>query len=208
MANSTPPTQRRTHRRPPGPDEYVFNRREVAQFADVSLASVSKAIEHRAVSVKYGAKREVLLDAAGLMTIAVLNEAALPLPKDIKQRLGTWVRSDASRSDPSIKTFEVSPAVAIFVSANVRRLSEEAQRYAAARERWIEVNPDLKGGEPVLRGTRITAHGVAQRLDGGETLDELREDYPDLPVEAFETARIYARAHPRRGRPTPPWRRE
>lgn len=186
-----------------GARTFVFNRREVAQFADTSLASVSKAIEHRAVTVRYGAKREVLLDTAGLITIAVLSEAALPLPKEIKQRLGSWVRSGANS-----RTFEVSPALAIFLSADVEQLTEEAQRYADARDRWIEISSEVKGGEPVLRGTRITVHGVAQRIKDGDSVETLLEDYPDLPAEAFETARVYARAHPRRGRPTAPWRRE
>ena len=60
----------------------------------------------------------------------------------------------------------------------------------------------------MLRGTRITVHGVAQRIKDGDSVETLLEDYPDLPAEAFETARVYARAHPRRGRPTAPWRRE
>jgi hypothetical protein len=46
---------------------------------------------------------------------------------------------------------------------------------------------------------------VAQRIEHGDTVQTLTEDYPHIPAEAFQTAYTYAKAHPRRGRPTPPW---
>jgi len=45
---------------------------------------------------------------------------------------------------------------------------------------------------------------VAQRIDSGDTIATLTEDYPHIPAEAFQTAYTYARAHPRRGRPSRP----
>jgi len=58
----------------------------------------------------------------------------------------------------------------------------------------------------MISGTRIPVRAVAERLKGGETIDDLLEDYPKVPRKGFEAALIYARAHPRRGRPARPWR--
>ena len=45
-------------------------------------------------------------------------------------------------------------------------------------------------------------------MDGGEALDDVAEDNPDLAREALEAAVVYARTHPLRGRPGGrPWRR-
>ena len=81
-----------------------------------------------------------------------------------------------------------------------------AERYARLRDQWIEINPKIKGGEPVIRGTRIGVRGIAQRMDEGDTIEILTEDYPHVPAEAFQTAHTYGKAHPRRGRRTRPWR--
>jgi uncharacterized protein (DUF433 family) len=81
---------------------------------------------------------------------------------------------------------------------------QAAESYARLREQWIETNPDIKGGEPVIRGTRIGVRGGAQRMDDGDTIEILTEDYPHIPAEAFQTAYTYAKAHPRRGRSVRP----
>lgn len=46
---------------------------------------------------------------------------------------------------------------------------------------------------------------LAKQVEAGETLEVLREDYPNIPDEAFEFSVLWAKAHPRRGRPTPSW---
>jgi uncharacterized protein (DUF433 family) len=49
---------------------------------------------------------------------------------------------------------------------------------------------------------------VADRVADGDRVDVLKEDYPDIPKQAFETALIYAESHPARGRPRKPWRED
>jgi uncharacterized protein (DUF433 family) len=65
-----------------------------------------------------------------------------------------------------------------------------------ARDAWIESVPGIKGGAPVIKGTRITAHAVETRLSHGDSLDEIAAENPDLPREAFEAAVLFAKAHP------------
>jgi uncharacterized protein (DUF433 family) len=75
-----------------------------------------------------------------------------------------------------------------------------ARRYRRDRDRWIERNPHIKGGTPVIRGTRITVYSVLGRVEGGDTIDEIAEENYDVPRQAFEAAVVYARANPMRGR--------
>lgn len=58
-------------------------------------------------------------------------------------------------------------------------------------ENYIESNQDVLGGKPVIKGTRIDVDTVKARLAGGETMDDLITDYPDVPVAAFVQARDY-----------------
>jgi uncharacterized protein (DUF433 family) len=62
----------------------------------------------------------------------------------------------------------------------------------------------VKGGEPVIGGTRISVRGIAQRMDDGDTIEILVEDYPYVSAEAFQTAYAYAKARGPAGNPRVP----
>lgn len=51
-------------------------------------------------------------------------------------------------------------------------------------------DPDILGGEPIFRGTRVPFKVLTDYLEGGATLDELLEQYPsvarELAVAAIE----------------------
>ena len=49
---------------------------------------------------------------------------------------------------------------------------------------------------------------ILGRIDAGDSIDSLLQDYPYLDPEAVEAAALYARANPLRGRPSGKlWRR-
>lgn len=122
---------------------------------------------------------------------------SLAAKRDLARTLGNR-RPDRMAAEP----LEVAPAVTVDLSALVGPdLAERAARYSQARDDYIEINPDIMGGTPVLRGTRITVYSVLGRLDGGDSTDDILEDYPNLTREAIETAALYARTHPIVGRP-------
>ncbi len=52
----------------------------------------------------------------------------------------------------------------------------------------------------MISGTRLGVYGIAERMDRGDTIVTLLEDYHYVPPEAFETARTDAAAHPPLGR--------
>jgi uncharacterized protein (DUF433 family) len=71
----------------------------------------------------------------------------------------------------------------------------------------VEENPEIRGGEPVFRGTRIPVHMIVDFLAAGIPREELLEDYPVLTDESLEIATQYTQLYPRRGRPRQaPWR--
>lgn len=86
-------------------------------------------------------------------------------------------------------------------------LLRNAERYREARDLYITTEADILGGTPVIAGTRIAVYAVLGRLQDGDTVDDLIDDCPEIPREAFEAAALYAKAHHLRGRPSGrPWR--
>lgn len=57
---------------------------------------------------------------------------------------------------------------------------------------FVEVNPKVMMGKPVLRGTRITVENILERLGAGETVDDILEAYPQLSPEAIQGALAFA----------------
>src|SRR5882757_9719158 len=47
----------------------------------------------------------------------------------------------------------------------------------------ITVEPDKRGGQPCIRGLRITVYDVLSYLASGMTEEEIISDYPDLTHE-------------------------
>ena len=55
-------------------------------------------------------------------------------------------------------------------------------------------DPDILGGEPVFRGTRVPFKILIEYLEGGDTVDQFLEQYPsvsrELAIAAIEEARL------------------
>lgn len=45
---------------------------------------------------------------------------------------------------------------------------------------WIEVNPAVCSGKPVIRGARIMARNILGVLAGGYTVEQIVSSYPEL----------------------------
>jgi uncharacterized protein (DUF433 family) len=117
-----------------------------------------------------------------------------------KRRIRDWLRAPEGALE-----FELGPAVVVRRVNEVDEARRRAERYARLRERWIVRDPEVKDGEPVIRGTRLTTGAVYARVAGGDTLAEIAAEYPEIPSEALEAAALYGQTHPRRGRPRRPW---
>ncbi len=56
----------------------------------------------------------------------------------------------------------------------------------------IEINPVVCHGKPVVRGTRVTVSVVLGALSGGDTIDQVLEDYPTLCRDDIHAVLDYA----------------
>jgi len=183
-----------------------FSRREAALLADVSLRSVDKAIEEKVVKPRRSARRATL-DSGDVLALALIARARLPLSAPAKRQINQWVHG-ILEEDTAEEAAELllSEVLVLRYDETARALAARLFEYYENRELFIAADPDVMRGEPVIVGTRIPVRAVALRLAGGESIDDLCEDYPEVSRAAFEAALTYARAHPRRGRPARPWR--
>jgi uncharacterized protein (DUF433 family) len=60
----------------------------------------------------------------------------------------------------------------------------------------ITSHPEILGGTPCLRGTRLTVYAVAARARAGETPRDILEGYPDLQLDAVAAALDYVAENP------------
>ena len=57
--------------------------------------------------------------------------------------------------------------------------------------KYIEVKPDVCGGKPVIKGTRVTVEIILESLANGWSIKETAEEFK-IPVEAVLEALKYA----------------
>ncbi len=184
--------------------------RETAALSGVPKATIEKAIEARVLRtlpapprLRGGARRYLPIRAVAYFhSLREADLAGLPT----RHKRAIWkglVRSEPMR----LAAIEFAPGTVL----DLERLAADCLRYAVhyknARDRHIASDPDILGGTPVITGTRLTVYAVLGRLQDGDSVDDLVEDYPEVPREAFMAAQLYAKAHPLRGRPSGrPWR--
>lgn len=147
--------------------------------------------------------------AAHVPALAVVYACAMnsiggvKLQKESKRRIWKHVHTT---KPPNFGKIEITPGLTLNLDPLVAERWARTRDYLEARRNFFAVDPDIFGGEPILRGTRITCRSVLGRIQGGETLDDLVKDYPEISKEAFNAAVVYARTHPPRGRPSgKPW---
>ena len=65
-------------------------------------------------------------------------------------------------------------------------------------------DPQICGGEPVFRGTRVTLRTVLASLAAGDSADEILADFPSLKIEDVQAAIEFAAASAAEDLPVPP----
>lgn len=56
----------------------------------------------------------------------------------------------------------------------------------------IEINPDIMGGKPVVRGTRVPVELVLRKLGAGMSLEGILADHPRLTQDDIRAAQAFA----------------
>ncbi len=57
---------------------------------------------------------------------------------------------------------------------------------------WIVADPEILGGKPCIRGTRLSVEFVLELLAGGATPEEILQAYPQITSAGFTAALQYA----------------
>ena len=60
----------------------------------------------------------------------------------------------------------------------------------------IEINRDILGGKPVIRGTRIPVEIVLRKLGAGMIDEEIIADHPRLTPDDIRAAQTFAADYP------------
>jgi uncharacterized protein (DUF433 family) len=58
--------------------------------------------------------------------------------------------------------------------------------------KYIVIDSEICGGKLTFKGTRLMVWQVLEMLSGGETVEEILEDYPSLNKEHIKAALEYA----------------
>ena len=194
------------------PPSLTLTPREVAALAGVPRRAVEKAIEEKALTVrvddasplrsrlKAGGRRVLGPDSVAYAVFMNRVGKSVSLTLDAKRALARKLRNCDLEALKASRV-EIAPALTADVGVIAGAELDHTERYIAVRDRWIESVEGIKGGLPVIRGTRITVHSIAARIKGGDTLAEIAQENPDIPLEAFEIAALFARSHPLAGRP-------
>jgi uncharacterized protein (DUF433 family) len=175
---------------------------EAAIAAGVTVADVNRVIDRKILPdglYSISEMRTVRKDAC--LWIAFYFETAewLTSAARMKAIRDSFVH-DHSWSELRDCRVEESRTVWVYLAHIWEDVDRRFNQLKEAREMVIE-DPEILQGTPVVKGTRIPVHDVADLVESGTAMDELLELYPRLNEAQFELASIYARANPQRGRP-------
>jgi uncharacterized protein (DUF433 family) len=184
------------------PHETLFTPTEAAVLTGLPLKAVNNAIDKKTISAVPGEEGGRLLDARALMSLSIerrlSDRIATPeLRRKVYDALAGSPRNVVSLEGGLLKIDLREPRRAL--AASLRDLRRA--------RRLVVSDPEILGGDPVFRGTRVPVHLIAELVAQGSTPAELIDSYPRISAEMIRLAPVYAAAYPLRGRPRKqPWR--
>jgi uncharacterized protein (DUF433 family) len=179
---------------------------EAAVVSSVSVRDVNRVIDESILPddfIRVGDGRHVL--ASGCSLIAFYFESVKQLTSEQRlwaiKRAGPRLRKPATvaallKEDWILRDGFLTIDLAPFLRKSWERLG----RLDQAR-RMVVTSPDVLGGTPVIRGTRVPVYDVAASVAAGIPVNRILASYPSLDADKVELAAIYAEANPPRGRP-------
>ncbi len=58
--------------------------------------------------------------------------------------------------------------------------------------KYIISDPDILGGKPIIKGTRISIQLILEWIASGASVKSIVEEFPHLPKEGVQEAILYA----------------
>jgi uncharacterized protein (DUF433 family) len=173
-----------------------YTPQEAAALSGVRLRRIQNALTDGQLGdgspVVEGGRRRIDLPA-------VLTFAALDRLGPVRIDPAALYRAFRGAEAP-VGLLAVTESVTVDAGRLLANVIRNVAVYEIARERIVS-DPDVMGGLPVVRGTRIPARSLHARIAGGDSVESIIEDYPYLDNETIEAAVMFAKANPERGRP-------
>ena len=183
----------------------LFTPAEAAVLTRLSLKAVNNAIDKNLVPavVRPGASDSGrFVDQRGLLALVLEYRLANRFFPELRRRL-----FDALATSPRKAILSVDEGlVKVDLQQPRRDLAASLRELRRARS-LVVTDPDILGGDPVFRGTRVPVHSIAAMLEQGSTEADILKGYPRLTAQMVRLAPVFAQAYPIRGRPrSQPWR--
>jgi uncharacterized protein (DUF433 family) len=175
----------------------LFTPTEAAVLTQLSVKAVNNAIDRKTVPTVAGNRAGYatrLLDLRALMSLALERRLVDRLVPEARREVFDAI-AGASRNQVALE----DGLLTINLREPRRELATSLRTLRRARDAVMS-DPDIMGGDPVFRGTRVPVHIVADLLGQGQTEAALLHDHPRLTAEMIRLAPIYAAAYPLRGR--------
>src|SRR5229473_961709 len=177
----------------PKPQTELFTPAEAAVLSRLSLKAVNNAIDKKTIPARR-TRAGRLLDEPAVVYLSLERRLAGDTTPEFRRRLFAEIAASPKRRIMTVGALTVD-------LIEPRREVMERVKQLRRAERLVTVDPEIMGGNPVFRGTRVPVHLIDEKLRLGETVERLCEDYPRVSEEMIRLASIYAAAHPLRGRP-------
>lgn len=176
---------------------------EAAIAAGVSIADVNRVIDREILPKELFSNRQSrLFRKEACVLISFYFRTADSLTSAARMRtIRNSLAHSQNWSEWRLWKAEETPAVQVSLKPFLIEVEARLKQLAEARDMVIS-DPEILRGTPVVRGTRIPVYDVAELMESGTPLEEMKELYPRLSNEQLSLAYVYSKAHPRRGRPT------
>lgn len=168
---------------------------EAAFIARVSPRMVQHEIDERIVEActRDGRRSVSGIDLLYLYAVRCVHNQMTP---KLRRQVRDAIASAAARNETTARI----ESFVICLASLEEDLLASLNTLESAKRDFIEVRADVLAGEPVIRGTRLSARFVAKLVCDGAGLEELNEEY-DLTAEQVQAAVLFDRVSPKRGRP-------
>jgi uncharacterized protein (DUF433 family) len=189
-----------------------FSLREAAAIADIPESTIRTAIEKRSIkppSSRVGKSIRYEFDVNELLFIKLLTVFPFSLAKEDKDSLRKLVAKSAGsagrwqKRGPDFLMKKGKLSVSVHFHPLREQLVQNVNLYRQGFDRIVS-DPEILGGEPVFKGTRIPLEHIAGLFRKGASETEIREDYPAFSDLDLAFASIHARMSPPPGRPRKP----
>jgi len=189
-----------------------FTLKEAAAIAELPESVVRTAIEKKVVAPRFkpvGKALRYTFEVKELYYVKLLSAFPLDLNREDKHSLRdlafrqTKIAGRWRLEGPDFVLKSGDLVLHLEVKQLRSLLAHNLSTYHRGRRRIVS-DPNVLGGEPVFRGTRVPLAHVAAMIARGVDATEILEDYPALSERDLAYAAIHARMKPNPGRPRKP----